>query len=51
MAARRETTPMTASPSSSASRPRQINQVLPNTEKKYNIFFYLSIFVLANKLY
>ncbi|XP_060847118.1 E3 ubiquitin-protein ligase RNF8-like [Rhopalosiphum padi] len=34
MAARRETTPITASPSSSASRPRQINQVLPITEKK-----------------
>ncbi|XP_026819601.1 uncharacterized protein LOC113558341 [Rhopalosiphum maidis] len=34
MAARRETTLMTASPSSSVSRPRQINQVLPNTAKK-----------------
>ncbi|XP_026813916.1 uncharacterized protein LOC113554325 isoform X3 [Rhopalosiphum maidis] len=34
IAARRETTPMTASPSSSASRPRQRNQVLPNTAKK-----------------
>ncbi|XP_026819551.1 uncharacterized protein LOC113558277 [Rhopalosiphum maidis] len=34
MAARRETTPMTSSPSSSASGPSQINQVLPNTAKK-----------------
>uniref|UniRef100_A0A2S2NV50 E3 ubiquitin-protein ligase n=1 Tax=Schizaphis graminum TaxID=13262 RepID=A0A2S2NV50_SCHGA len=33
-AARRKTTSMTASPSSSASRPRQRNQVLPNTANK-----------------
>ncbi|XP_001943872.1 probable E3 ubiquitin-protein ligase makorin-2 isoform X1 [Acyrthosiphon pisum] len=32
--ARRETTPMTASPSSSASRPRQRNQVLPDSANK-----------------
>ncbi|KAL4083542.1 hypothetical protein QTP88_028863 [Uroleucon formosanum] len=31
---RRETTPMTASPSSSASRPRQRNPVLPNSANK-----------------
>ncbi|XP_060845285.1 E3 ubiquitin-protein ligase CHFR-like [Rhopalosiphum padi] len=34
MAERRATTPITASPSTSASRPRQINQVLPNTANK-----------------
>jgi len=39
--ARRETTPMTASPSSSASRPRQRNQVLPDSANKYDIYIFI----------
>jgi len=47
---RSETTPMTASPSTSASRPRQQNQVFPNSVNKYDIYFFYSnlLFLLIN---